>query len=107
MGEGLSDDGNSPLASKWRTAPLWALKNKRHAIDDHVDKFRSGDTQVTYKDTHAAANKNPIQLLHDGRARSLAEAILWHGGEAETSVTRYKALSKQDRAALEAYLWDL
>ena len=107
MGEGLSDGGSSPLARKWRTAPLWALKNKRHAADDHVGKFRSGDIHVTYEDTHKAANQNPIQLLHDGRARSLAEAILWHGGEAAESVKAYKALSQEERAALEAYLWDL
>ena len=107
MGEGLSDGGSAPLARKWRTAPLWALKNKRHAADDQIEKFPSGDIHVTYKDTLAAANKNPIQLLHDGRARSLAEAILWHGGEAEDSVKRFKALSKEDREALEAYLWDL
>lgn len=107
MGEGLRDSGSSDLASKWRTAPLWALKNKRHAVDDQDDKFRSGDIYVTYRDAQDVANKNPIQLLHDGRARSLMEAILWHGGEAEDSIKAYKALSKKDRAALEAYLWDL
>lgn len=107
MGEGLSDGGTSALATKWRTAPLWALKNKRHALDDHIDTFRPGDTKVTYFDTHAAANQNPIQLLHDGRARSLTEAILWHGGDAEAAVNAYKALQKEDRTALEAYLWDL
>ena len=107
MGKGLSDDGDHALARKWRTAPLWGLKNKRHAVDDHKEEFRSGDIHVTYRETQKAANKNPIQLLHDGRARSLAEAILWHGGEAEGSVKAYKALSKEDRSALEAYLWDL
>ncbi len=107
MGEGLADDSSSPLARKWRTAPLWALKNKRHAADDQKDTFRSGDIHVTYLDTHKVANQNPIQLLHDGRARSLAEAILWHGGEAEPSVKAYKALSKEERAVLESYLWDL
>lgn len=107
MGKGLSDSGDSPLASKWRTAPLWALKNKRHAIDDHAKRFRSGDTTITYADTLAAADENPIQLLHDGRARSLAEAILWHGGEAKASITNYKKLTEADRLALENYLWDL
>jgi CxxC motif-containing protein (DUF1111 family) len=107
MGEGLGDDGPSPLARKWRTAPLWALKNKRHAADDQVGKFGPGDIRVTYRDTRVIAEKNPVQLLHDGRARSLSEAILWHGGEAEKSVKAYKALSKKDRIALEAFLWDL
>jgi CxxC motif-containing protein (DUF1111 family) len=62
---------------------------------------------VTYLDTQKAANQNPIQLLHDGRARSLAEAILWHGGEAGGSVKAYKALSQKERSLLESYLWDL
>jgi CxxC motif-containing protein (DUF1111 family) len=106
LGEGLSDDGGE-FASKWRTAPLWALKNRRHALDDHAKRFRSGDTGINYAETQAAANENPIQLLHDGRARSLTEAILWHGGEAEAQVTAYKELSKAQREALEAYLWDL
>lgn len=107
MGKGLTDGGSSPMASMWRTAPLWGLKNKRHATDDKVGIFKPGDTNVTYRDTHAAANKNPIQLLHDGRARSIPEAILWHHGEAKGSAKAYKALSKKDRDALEAYLWDL
>lgn len=107
MGEGLRDDSSSELAAKWRTAPLWALKNKRHASNDHVGAFKSGDTQVTYRDTHRVADQNTMQFLHDGRARSLAEAILWHGGEAEASVNAYRKLSKEDRVVLEAYLWDL
>ncbi len=48
-----------------------------------------------------------MQLMHDGRAESLAEAILWHGGEATASVDAYKGLSTAERSELEAYLWDL
>lgn len=107
MGESLRDDSSSELAGKWRTAPLWALKNKRHAADDQVGTFPSGDQKVTYRETLEVAGKNPIQLLHDGRARSLAEAILWHGGEAEAAAQAYRKLSKKDRDALEAFLWDL
>jgi CxxC motif-containing protein (DUF1111 family) len=107
MGEGLADTGPAALARKWRTAPLWALKNTRDAGQDHLGKFRPGDTQVTFAETHAAARDNRVQLLHDGRARSLTEAILWHGGEAAESVKKYKALSKADREALEAFIWDL
>lgn len=70
MGEGLADGADS----NWRTAPLWALKNKRAATDDHKTRFRSGDTKVTSAETQAAAAENPLQLLHDGRARNLAEA---------------------------------
>jgi CxxC motif-containing protein (DUF1111 family) len=43
-------------------------------------------------------------LLHDGRARSIAEAILWHGGEAEPSREAFRAMPKADRAALVAFL---
>jgi CxxC motif-containing protein (DUF1111 family) len=43
-------------------------------------------------------------LLHDGRARSIEEAISWHGGEAEASLARFKALNAEDRRKLIAYL---
>jgi CxxC motif-containing protein (DUF1111 family) len=48
-----------------------------------------------------------VQWLHDGRAASLMEAILWHGGEAEPSVNAYKALKASERQDLEAFLFDL
>jgi CxxC motif-containing protein (DUF1111 family) len=43
-------------------------------------------------------------FLHDGRARTLEEAILWHGGEAAASKEFFQALLKQDREALLAFL---
>jgi CxxC motif-containing protein (DUF1111 family) len=46
-------------------------------------------------------------LLHDGRARSFEEAILWHGGEAEASSEAFKALPKKDRQALLRFLESL
>lgn len=46
-------------------------------------------------------------FLHDGRARSLLEAILWHGGEAETAKDRVIEMPKQDRAALIRFLESL
>ena len=42
-------------------------------------------------------------LLHDGRARGFAEAILWHGGEAEAAREAFRALSAADRDALVAF----
>ena len=42
--------------------------------------------------------------LHDGRARSLDEAILWHGGEAEVSKQAYAALTAAERLALVTFL---
>ena len=43
-------------------------------------------------------------FLHDGRARNLTEAILWHGGEAQAARDAFAALSKADRDALLAFL---
>ena len=47
------------------------------------------------------------RYLHDGRARTLTEAILWHGGEATKSRTLFEALAKDDRDALIAFLQSL
>ena len=81
MGVLLADQRPDYEASgrEWRTPPLWCI----------------GLTQVVSGHTN---------FLHDGRARSLQEAILWHGGEAENSVVRYKKLSKQDRDRIIAFL---
>lgn len=65
--------------SEWRTPPLWGL-GMVPAVNDHQT------------------------LLHDGRARGFAEAILWHGGEAEASRDAFKALDKDDREALLFFL---
>ncbi len=80
MGKGLADDGSGPTAREWRTAPLWGLA-------------RRGKAGAAY--------------LHDGRARSLMEAILWHGGEARAARKKARALAKEDRAALIAFLESL
>ena len=45
--------------------------------------------------------------LHDGRAQTVEEAILWHGGEAESSRRRYQRLSAEERGALRMYLMSL
>lgn len=63
----------------WRTQPLWGLGR------------------------NAAVNGNAA-FLHDGRARSALEAVLWHGGEAADARDRVKALAPADRAALLAFL---
>lgn len=46
-------------------------------------------------------------FLHDGRARNLLEAVLWHAGEAQKTVDKFKALGKKDRDALIAFLESL
>jgi CxxC motif-containing protein (DUF1111 family) len=77
MGPDLADGRPDFLAdgSEWRTAPLWGV----------------GLIQVVNGHTF---------LLHDGRARNVEEAILWHGGEAESSREEFKKLNKTDREAL-------
>jgi len=107
LGDGLADESKAADARLWRTAPLWGMKNMRAAKNAYRDKFSPGDTNVTYAETQAGAKTNPVQLLHDGRARSMSEAILWHGGSARPAVDKFKGLSKTERADLEAFLWDL
>jgi CxxC motif-containing protein (DUF1111 family) len=74
-----SDDA-PPAASEWRTSPL---------------------SSVGFLDTIGA---NSQSLLHDGRAKSVLEAVLWHGGEATAVVEGFKALSAADRDALLAFV---
>ena len=107
MGDGLADEGDHPHARLWRTAPLWGLKNTRASSNNHRDKFSPGDTNITYEQTWKSVAENRVQLLHDGRAASLAEAILWHGGAAKDTVTQYKKLPQNERDLLEIFLWDL
>ena len=84
MGEGLADGRPDFHAGPrdWRTAPLWGL-----GLSETV-------------------NGNAT-LLHDGRARTLAEAVLWHGGEAQASREAFREMSKADRDALFAFVQSL
>jgi len=84
MGPDLADNLIEGQASgnMWRTSALWGI----------------GYTEKV------AGNTNTVGYLHDSRARTLTEAILWHGGEGATSQQRFVALSKADRDALLAFL---
>ena len=81
MGEGLADHRPEFLASgrEWRTPPLWAI-----GLHSTVTKRQS--------------------LLHDGRAQGYAEAILWHGGEAEAAREAFRRMPTADRIALLHFL---
>ncbi|MDE0457045.1 MAG: hypothetical protein OXI15_07135 [Chromatiales bacterium] len=81
MGERLADGRPEGDASgrEWRTAPLWGV----------------GLTEVVNGHT---------RFLHDGRARNLVEAILWHGGEAEAATAAFRSMPRPDRDALVAFL---
>jgi CxxC motif-containing protein (DUF1111 family) len=84
MGDGLADHMPEGTASgsEWRTAPLWGIGVALRA-------------------------KDGVTLLHDGRARSVLEAILWHDGEAAAARKRVEALSAQDRQALIDFIGSL
>jgi CxxC motif-containing protein (DUF1111 family) len=84
MGPGLADNRPEGRASgsEWRTPPLWGI----------------GLTARVPGQGH---------FLHDGRARTLLEAILWHGGEAQAQRDAVVQLSTGDRKALLAFLESL
>ncbi|MEM5469262.1 di-heme oxidoredictase family protein [Celeribacter marinus] len=84
MGEGLADNGPEGRATgrEWRTAPLWGIGLTRQV---------SGHTY----------------FLHDGRARSLLEAVLWHGGEAQKARDTVIQMDPTQRNALLRFLESL
>jgi CxxC motif-containing protein (DUF1111 family) len=84
MGPELADGRPDFRASgsEWRTPPLWGIG---------LSAFVTGHTR----------------FLHDGRARSLEEAVLWHGGEALAARDRYRSFTKAERDALLRFLGSL
>ena len=84
MGEGLADHRPEARASgrEWRTAPLWGI----------------GLTETV---------TGRASFLHDGRARTLLEAVLWHGGEAQAARDTVARLPKAERDALIRFLESL
>ncbi len=86
MGPDLADGRTDYLASgsEWRTPPLWGI-----GLVSLVN------------------NNNGMFLMHDGRARTIKEAILWHGGEAQKSKEAFMKLSKTDIDALIKFVNDL
>ncbi len=85
MGSGL-DDGyteGSAKSAEWRTPPLWGLG---------LSKKSQGGNYF---------------LMHDGRAKSIGEAILLHGGEAQNSQKQYQALSQNEKTQLIQFLESL
>lgn len=100
MGEGLADKhGEGTVSSaEWRTAPLWGLG---HAANVMLADAKANDTNSLRRD---ANDINRIGFLHDGRARTIEEAILWHGGEALTSRRAYEALTAGEKAEVLKFL---
>ena len=81
MGEGLADGKQEYAATgrEWRTAPLWGV-----GLQQRIQGYQA--------------------FLHDGRARTINEAILWHGGEAKGAQTKYLDLATEERQALLFFL---
>lgn len=81
MGDGLADNRSEFQAGgrDWRTPPLWGI-GLTQAVSGHT------------------------QFLHDGRARNLLEAVLWHGGEASAARQQVLSFNAEQRAALLAFL---
>lgn len=84
MGDGLADGREDYVASssEWRTPPLWGAGLARAMHDD-------------------------VGFLHDGRARTVEEAVLWHDGEAEDSRASFSGLDADDRRAVIAFVRSL
>lgn len=84
LGDALADERPEGGASgrEWRTAPLWGLGL-------------------------LGAISGEVRLLHDGRARSVEEAILWHGGEGQAAREQFRRASAAERAALLRFLSSL
>ena len=81
MGEGLADGvyEYSATGTEWRTPPLWGIGLQKRITGQQ-------------------------RFLHDGRARTINEAILWHGGEAKATQTKYKNLTQEQRNSLLLFL---
>lgn len=103
MGPGLADTLGEGVASgaEWRTAPLWGLG---HSIDVMVRDAKANDT-ISMAGSDEDINR--VGFLHDGRARTIDEAIRWHGGEAEAAKSGYEGLAEPERAALIRFLESL
>jgi CxxC motif-containing protein (DUF1111 family) len=100
MGPELSDNSQgeyAATATMWRTPPLWGI-----GLCDTVAQGYSDDVTL-----NPAPDQAPCHYLHDGRAASLLEAILWHGGEAANAQASVLGLSSADRTALLAFLGSL
>ncbi|MBL8993943.1 MAG: c-type cytochrome, partial [Spirochaetia bacterium] len=84
LGEGLADNRPDFEATgrQWRTAPLWGI-GMIPVVNEHS------------------------RLLHDGRARGVDEAVLWHGGEAKASKEIFRKMTRPEREALTAFVMSL
>lgn len=105
MGPGLADNLGEGLASgaEWRTTPLWGVGNQA-CVTGGV----KGTVGTVPFGTDGGETCNPVgSYLHDGRARTLEEAILWHGGEGEAAKLNYQAQGASEKTAVIRFLESL
>ena len=97
MGPGLADNLGEKEASgaEWRTTPLWGIG---------LSACVTGGVEGPFQEQTCAPHHS---YLHDGRARSIEEAILWHGGEGQASKDAFVALAAGDKSALLKFLESL
>lgn len=100
MGPGLADNLGEANATgaEWRTTPLWGLGLSACVTGGVVNPIGGQGNEVCTPE-HS--------YLHDGRARTITEAILWHGGESASSTQLFEQLSEEDKLALLAFLKSL
>jgi CxxC motif-containing protein (DUF1111 family)/predicted lipoprotein with Yx(FWY)xxD motif len=104
MGEGLADNlaEGSASGAEWRTAPLWGL-----GLTENVMLGDAKGNDLVSQARDYPADLNRIGYLHDGRARTIDEAIRWHGGEAQNSKVAYEGLGDPERNAVLNFLESL
>jgi CxxC motif-containing protein (DUF1111 family) len=97
MGPGLADKlgEREATGAEWRTTPLWGIG---------LSACVTGGVEGVFQKQTCTPSHN---YLHDGRARSIEEAILWHGGEGQASKEGYAALPAADKSALLQFLESL
>ena len=104
MGPGLADNlaEGSASGAEWRTTPLWGLGLAKNVM---LGDAKGNDLVSLARDYPADLNR--IGYLHDGRARTIDEAIRWHGGEGEASKVAYESLNDTQRNAVIEFLESL
>ncbi|WP_111643048.1 di-heme oxidoreductase family protein [Marinimicrobium alkaliphilum] len=98
MGPDMADTLGEGEASgsEWRTAPLWGLGHSA-CVTGGMTQAPPGQRECTPEHGY----------LHDGRARTIEEAILWHGGEGESAKNAYEALSESQQQDVLEFLRSL
>ena len=104
MGPGLADTLTQGQAqpSMWRTQPLWGIGSLAYVQE--TDAINAGP-DLPHDPISLPVSR--ARYLHDGRARSILEAILWHDGEAQAARLKFEALTPDQRDEVLMFLGSL